>query len=135
MRTNLTPGANNTTQRSGFVNNTGKFMSNAVARDAIRVSSSYTPPANSATTSFTLSSTSPYGTVVTNVHYVSTYGIRSKINGAPINVTMNNSSGNIGFTVTNTLTAGDLLEYTVYQHVINERQSLSQALRPSADNI
>lgn len=136
VRTNLTPGAaNNTTQRSGFVNNTGKFMSNAVARDVIRVSSSYTPPANASTISFTLSNVSPYGTVVTNVHYVSTYGVRSKINGVPINVTMNNASGNIGFTVTNVLSSGDLLEYTVYQHVINERQSLSQALRPSADNI
>jgi hypothetical protein len=33
------------------------------------------------------------------------------------------------------LPIGSLLEYTVYRHVINERQSLSQALRPSADNL
>jgi len=134
VRTNLTPGSQNT-QRSGFVNNTGKFMSNVVARDVIRVASPYTPPANASTISFTLSNTSPYGTVVTNVHYVSTYGAQGKINGVPINITTNNASGNIGFTVTNALAIGDVLEYAIYQHVINERQSLSQALRPSADNI
>jgi hypothetical protein len=33
------------------------------------------------------------------------------------------------------LPIGSLLEYTVYRHVINERQGLSQALRPSADNL
>jgi hypothetical protein len=63
VRTNLTPGINNTTQRSGFINNTGKFMSNAIAWDAIRVSSPYTPPANAATVSFTLSNVNPYGTL------------------------------------------------------------------------
>jgi len=135
VRTNLTPGINNTTQRSGFVNNTEKFMSNAAAWDAIRVSSAYTPEANASTISFTLSNTSPYGTVVTKVPYTSTYGVRTKLNGIPITNTMSNVSGNIGFTITSQPTVGSLLEYTVYRHVINERQSLSQALRPSADNI
>jgi hypothetical protein len=48
---------------------------------------------------------------------------------------MANISGNVGFTITSQPNIGDLLEYTVYRHVINERQGLSQALRPSADNI
>lgn len=135
VRTNLTPGINNTTQRSGFINNTGKFMSNAIAWDAIRVSSPYTPPANAATKTFTLSNVNPYGTVVTNVHYLSTYGVRTQLNGIPITNTIANTSGNVGFTVSSVLKVGDQLEYTVYTHVINERQSLSQALRPSADNL
>lgn len=135
VRTNLTPGVNNKTQRSGFVNNTEKFMSNAIAWDTIRVSGSYAPDANAATLSFTLSNVSPYGTVVVKVPYASTYGVRAKLNGIPITNTMSNASGNIGFTVTSILALGDMLEYNVYTHVINERQSLSQALRPSADNI
>lgn len=135
VRTNLTPGVNNTTQRSGFVNNTEKFMSNAAAWDAIRVSSVYTPPANAATQTFTLSNVSPYGTVVTKTPYANTYGVRTKLNGIPITNTVANITGNISFTVTSILKAGDLLEYTVYTHVINQRQSLSQALRPSADNL
>ena len=135
VRTNLTPGAQNTTQRSGFVNDTNKFYSNSVAWDAIRVSSTYIPAANAATLSFTLSNTSPYGTVVTKTSYVASYGVKTYLNGININNTLGNTSGNISFTITNVLSAGDLIEYTVYRHTINERQSLSQALRPSADNI
>jgi len=135
VRTNLTPGAENATQRSSFVNDQNKFMSNSVVWDAIRVSTSYTPAANAATRSFTLSSTSPYGTVVTKTPYVSTYGVRTYLNGTLIENTKANTSGNISFTVTTVLAVNDVLEYTVYRHVINERQSLSQALRPTADNI
>ena len=214
VRTNLTPGSTNYTQRSGFVNDTNKFMSNAVAWDGIRISSSYTPAANAKTLSFTLSTK----TVVVKVPYVSTYGIKAFVDGTKVDNVISNSSGNIAFTVTTavrprsfkltsanavsgtaTLTfadqpttpfivgqsiyvvgitgqtsfngtwavtsanssqvqyalvgnisgtvssatvsdasplpIGSLLEYTVYEHVINERQSLSQALRPSADNI
>jgi hypothetical protein len=214
VRTNLTPGADNQTQLSGFINDTGKFMSNSAAWDAIRIASPYTPAANAATFSFTLSTK----TVVVKVPYSNTYGVRTKLNGLPIENTMSNSSGNIAFSITGpvyprklritsatanggnatvtfasqsvtpfvvgqtiivsgvadqtafngswavisanassasyalagTLTGtvssatvadgsplpiGGVLEYTVYRHVINERQSLSQALRPSADNI
>lgn len=135
VRTNLTPGVNNKTQLSGFINNTDKFMSNAAAWDAIRVSSPYTPEANVATVSFTLSNVNPYGTVLTNIPYLTTLGVRTKLNGIPIVNTTANTSGNISFTVSSVLKEGDLLEYTVYRHVINQRQGLSQALRPSADNI
>jgi hypothetical protein len=214
VRTNLTPGAENQTQLSGFINDTNKFMSNSAAWDAIRISSPYTPAANAATLSFTLSTK----TVVVKVPYNSTYGVRSYLDGKSIQNTVSNSSGNIAFTITgptyprtirltsatasagnatvrfipqpvtpfivgqtvvitnvggatalngswtvtganssqvqytlagnltgtvstasiadgSPLPIGSVLEYTVYRHVINERQSLSQALRPSADNI
>ena len=135
VRTNLTPGETNTTQRSSFVNDTNKFMSNSVAWDAIRISSNYTPAANAATLSFTLSNVSPYGTVITKTRYVSTYGVKTFLDGTRITNTISNTAGNISFTLTNGLPVGSILEYTIYTHVINERQSLSQALRPSADNI
>jgi len=132
VRTNLTPGsANNATQRNSFVNDTNKFMSNGVAWDAIRVSTSYTPAANAATLSFNFSTK----TTVVKVPYVSTYGVRTALNGTTITNTKANTAGNISFTITNPIAAGDILEYTVYEHVINQRQSLSQALRPSADNL
>jgi hypothetical protein len=214
VRTNLTPGTENQTQLSGFINDTNQFMSNSAAWDAIRISSPYTPAASSYTLSFTLSTK----TVVVKVPYNSTYGVRTKLDGLPITNTISNSSGNIAVTITgplyprklritsatatggnatvqfaeqpvtpfvvgqtiqvagvtgstqfngskivtsanassasytlagnltgtvssatvadgSPLPIGSLLEYTVYTHVINERQSLSQALRPSADNI
>ena len=132
VRTNLTPGSTNTTQLSGFINDTNKFMSNSVAWDAIRISSgAYTLAANAWTLSFNVTT----GNIVVKVPYVSTYGAKTYINNIKVNNTISNSSGNIRITVANTYVNGDLLEYTVYEHVINERQSLSQALRPSADNI
>jgi hypothetical protein len=131
LRTNLTPGATNATQRNSFINDTNKFMSNSIAWDAIRISTSYTPAANAYTLSFNFSTK----TTVVKIPYVSTYGVKTILNGTTITNTKSNTAGNISFTVSNTLTANDILEYTVYEHVINERQSLSQALRPSADNL
>ena len=213
VRTNLTPGTENQTQLSGFINDTNQFMSNSAAWDAIRISNSYTPPANAATLSFTLASK----TVVVKVPYNNRYGARTKLDGLPITNTISNSSGNIAVTITgplyprklritsatatggnatirfaaqsttpfvvgqniliagvtgNTafngsyvvtaanassasytlagnltgvissatiadaspLPIGSVLEYTIYRNVENERQSLSKALRPLADN-
>jgi hypothetical protein len=132
VRTNLTPGAANKTQLSSFINDTNANYSNALGYDAIRVANPYTPPANSHTTSFTLSSES----VITNIPYRSTYGVKTLVNSHIVPNTMSNSSGNVGFALTtaNILAIGSLLEYTVYANVRLERQSLSQALRPTADN-
>ncbi len=130
LRTNLTPGATNTTQKSGFINNTDANYENALAWDAIKVADPYTPSANAETKSFTLSSKQ----VVTKTPYVSTYGVQSKLNSKIITNTIANTSGNISFTVSTALTARDVLEYTVYANVTVQRQSLSDALRPSADN-
>jgi hypothetical protein len=136
VRTSLTPGVNNKTQLSQFVNDYDKFYENSVGFDAIRVSNTYSPPANSITSSFTIST----GNVVTTLGYVSTYGVKVSINNLVIpgsldNITVANFSGNVGFTINSNLyTYGSLIEYTVYSRVVPQRQSLSQALRPSADN-
>ena len=130
VRTNLTPGPTNTTQRSGFVNNTDANYSNRLAWDAIKVNSPYTPAANAHTVSFTLSTKQ----VVTKTPYVSTYGVKTKLNGTTITNTIANTSGNLSFTVANTLATLDVLEYDVYANVTYQRQSLSDALRPTADN-
>jgi hypothetical protein len=137
VRTNLTPGVQNITQRSGFVNDTNKFYSNSIVWDGIRVSSPYIPSANSATLSFTLGNiaTGNISTIVTKTMYSSTYGVKTKVNSLIIPNTMGNTLGNVSFTISSPLAVGSVLEYTVYRHVVNERQSLSQALRPTADNL
>jgi hypothetical protein len=136
VRTNLTPGTQNQTQLSGFINDYDKFYENSVGSDVIRVANPYSPPANAITSSFTFSS----GNVVTTLGYVSSYGVKVKLNNLLINsnlsnITIANITGKIGFTVSNTLyKLNDTIEYTVYSRVVPQRQSLSQALRPSADN-
>lgn len=134
VRTNLTPGSANKTQRSGFINNEGAYYNNAMAWDAIRVANPYVPLANAHTVSFTLSNTNPYGTVVTKTPYVSTYRVKTKLNSLLITNTMGNTGGNVSFTVSTVLNANDVLEYTIYANVVQSRQGLSDALRPSADN-
>lgn len=129
VRTNLTPGASNQTQRSGFVNNDNATYSNALGWDAIRVADPYTANANAYTSSFTLSSK----TIVTKQIYRSTYGAKTFINGTKITNTLSNSSGNLAITMTNTLPIGGVLEYTVYANVSAERVGLSDALRPTSD--
>ena len=132
LRTNLTPGAtDNMTQRNSFTNNTNASYKNSLGWDVIKVASAYTPAANAITSSFSIST----GVIVTEIGYRSTYGAKTLINGTRVNNTISNSSGNLAITVsTDYLTVGNMLEYTVYANVIYERQSLSQALRPSADN-
>lgn len=130
VRTSLTNGPQNTTQRSGFVNNTEAYMKDALGYDAIRISSPYISPANAITTSFTLSSQ----TVVTNISFKNTYGVKTFLNDEKISNNIANTAGNISFTVSNTLTTGDLLEYTVFKKVIAQRQGLSTILTPKADN-
>ena len=125
------PGATNTTQRSGFVNNTDANYANALVWDAIRISSgAYIPAANAQTLSFTLASKQ----VVTKTSYRSTYGVKTKLNSKIINNTIANTAGNISFTVSTALNTNDVLEYTIYANVTYQRQSLSDALRPTADN-
>ena len=132
VRTPLTPGSSNKTLKSSFINNTQKTMSDHLSYDVIRCSNSYVHSANSITTLFNITSKS----VVTNITYQPTYGITTFINNTPIENSISNVSGNIGFTITSNITIsnGDLLEYTIYSKTVNERQSLSNALRPKADN-
>jgi hypothetical protein len=132
VRTSLTLGSDNKSQRSGFVNNTDASYKNPLGWDAIRVASPYTPLANAYTSSFTLSSK----TIVTKATYSSLYGAKTYINGTSVPTTISNSSGNVALTISSgyPVVVNDIVEYTVYANVIQQRQSLSDALRPTADN-
>ncbi len=130
VRTNLTPGLTNTSQASSFVNNINAMYSGSLGWDAIKVATPYTPVANVTTISFNMSTK----TVVTKIAYVSTHSVKTTLNGTHINNTMSNTAGNVSFTVTNTLSSNDMLEYTVYSKVTPERQGLSDILSPLADN-
>jgi hypothetical protein len=130
VRTNLTPGLTNTSQASSFVNNINAMYSGSLGWDAIKVATPYTPVANVTTISFNMSTK----TVVTKIAYVNTHGVKTTLNGTHITNTVANTAGNVSFTLTNTLSSNDMLEYTVYSKVTPERQGLSDILSPLADN-
>ena len=131
LRTNLTPGTTNKTQRNSFINNTNASYKNSLGWDVIKIANTYVPPANAITSSFNIST----GVVVTEIRYNANYGVKTIINGTKISNTLSNSSGNLAVTVgTENLLIGSLLEYTVYANVIYERQGLSDALSPLSDN-
>lgn len=130
VRTDLTPGATNTSRRSGFVNNTTSNYKDAIGWDSIRVSSPYTANSHAQTSTFTLSTKQ----IVTKTTYNNAYRVLTELNGVAISNTVANTSGNLSITVSNNLSTGDILEYAIYANVTPQRQSLSDALRPMADN-
>jgi hypothetical protein len=131
VRTSLTPGSTNETQRSSFVNNAEKYMSGRIGYDAIRAAEPYVVPGNTITTSFSITSK----LIETSVTYTSTNGVRTTLNGFKINNTMSNSSGNTAITITSNVAIvnNDLVEYAIFENTDPERVSLSQALKPTAD--
>jgi hypothetical protein len=129
VRADISPGSKQT-QRGSFVNNTDANYKDALAWDAIRVANPYTPPVDAQTQSFTLSTK----TIVTKTPYLASLGARTLVNSLNIPNTLGNAAGNLSITVSTALTAGDVLEYTIYRQVFNQRQSLSDALRPTSDN-
>lgn len=131
VRTSLTPGSNNQTQRSSFVNNTEKYMSGRIGYDAIRAADPYVIPGNTITTSFSMSSK----LIETSIAYVSTNGVRTQLNGFKVDNTMSNSSGNTAITITSnvSIVSGDVVEYAIFENTDPERVGLSQALKPTAD--
>lgn len=130
VRTYISNGPDNESQRSTFVNNTNKTFTNLLTWDSIRVADPYTPPAGSITSSFTLLTK----TVITTIPYIASYGVKTILNGRTVDNIMSNSSGNVAFTTVPSISSGDVLEYRIYEKSIAERQALSTMLTPKADN-
>lgn len=129
LRANIAPNSNETL-RSSFRNNYDETMQNRISTDVILCADPYTVNVASSTSSFTLSTKS----VVTKTPYVSTYGVKTYLNGVKVTNTVSNTSGNIGFSIGVSISSGDRLEWTVYQNVTSESQPLSQVLRIREDN-
>jgi len=127
VRTPLTAGKSQN-QINTFINNEHITYAGEVGWDIIKVADPYTIQANSITQSFSVGS----GTVTTTFAYQASYGVKTALNGVIINTPSRNFGGNLGFYVTSVI--GDTIEYSVYQRMVNEKQGLSQALRPTSDN-
>ena len=125
------------TLRSSFVNNTEISGINKIATDTVTVDLIGGNTFESGvTTTFTVGVDSVY--IVTNVAYDATYKVDAWLNEDShiTSITTANASGFLAFTISRAVQDGSRIRYSVYDEVVQQRQSISKALRfkPQADN-
>jgi hypothetical protein len=124
------------TQKTGFVNNTEKSGIRQLASDVIYIDLLGDPIWESDGITQDLQLTATSTTVTTNVPYNKDYFIEVWIDeqSKAKKVTMSNTGGTIVFTIGHPIQDNSVIRYTIFDRVVTQRQSLSKALRPQADN-
>ena len=124
------------TQKTGFVNNTEKSGIRQLATDSIYVDLLGDPIWASDGITQDLQLTATSATVTTNVPYNKDYLVEAWLDeqSKVKKITMSNGGGNIVFTIGHPIQDNSVIRYTIYDRVVTQRQSLSKALRPQADN-
>ena len=136
MRMNMTNNDTRQTQKTGFINNTAKSGIRQLASDTIKVDLSGDAEftGGTITTAFTLSVSSAL--VTTNINYNKDYLVEAWLNdnGRATITSTENIGGKLAFTIGHSIYDGTRIDYRIYDVVVTQRQSLSKALRPEADN-
>jgi hypothetical protein len=136
MRMNMTNNDTRQTQKTGFINNTAKSGIRQLANDTIKVDllgdAQFT--GGTITTAFTLSVSSAL--VTTNINYNKDYLVEAWLNdnGRATITSTENIGGKLAFTIGHSIYDSTRIDYRIYDVVVTQRQSLSKALRPEADN-
>lgn len=117
------------TLRWSFVNNTNKTYLDPLDSGFAIFSGDFTPVHGSTTESINIISKE----IFTNVAYDPKYGVQAFVMDNELNIEVFNGGGFVAFRVKNILLPNDRITYKVYKTVVDQRQSLSQALRPRAD--
>jgi len=119
------------TYKTGFINNAReKSNFNKKISDTFFINTAmiYNPPVQT----FMLTDIKE-GLIITTEDYNSNYGIEAFVNEVPIKVVTSNRNGKLAFVVKTKVKVGDKIEWSMYKQQIDQRQSLSKALRPEAD--
>ena len=103
------------TQRGGFVNNTAKSGINSLTVDVFVASSAIS----------TIQTSIPYATGMASGVYLGEISIDSTVSSG--------AGGNALITLNRTAPVGTRIQYQLYEAAVEQRQSLSKALRPKAD--
>ena len=138
VRMTLTNTDTRQTQKTSFINNTEKSNLGKIAGDVILVDLLGNPvfTAGEHTVDFQLLPVGAY--VITDVDYVTDMGVEVWLDeeSRATSITVQNQTGKLAFTINNEIRDGTRLRWTAYDTVIEQRQSLSKALRkfkPEAD--
>jgi hypothetical protein len=136
MRMTMTNSDTRQTQKTSFINNTAKSGIRQLASDTIKIDLTGDEiwEAGSFTVNFTMSLTS--ATILTNINYDADYLVEVWLNetSKAVDVAFTNVAGKINIVINHSIYDGTAIRYTVYDRVVTQRQSLSKALRPQADN-
>jgi len=136
VRMTMTNTDDRQTQKTGFINNTQKSGIRQLAADIIYVDLLGDPIWESGSITQNLELTATSAVVTTNVPYNKDYLVEVWLDeqSKATKITMSNFSGAIQFTIGHPIADNSVIRYTIYDKVVAQRQSLSKALRPQADN-
>ena len=121
-----------TTQKTSFINNTEKTLMKKFKSDTFVAKTSVTFKPTDNTSAFNLSQS----LITTRVNYNSDYGVkvvidRNIVPNARIQVT--NQGGFLTIKILDPITSGQRVQWDVYSETIDQRSSLTKALKPKAD--
>lgn len=126
------------THTTSFINNTNLSGIERIATDVVLIDSMGNNQFDSddVTAEFIVDATGAY--IVVNLEYNSKYQVEVWLNESSraTNITKSNDQGRLAFRINHKLQDGTSIRYTVYDQVVEQRQSLSKALRrikPTAD--
>ena len=131
-RHTLTNTDTRSTQKTGFINNTDKTLLGKVNSDTFIAKTTNTFTLTDQTSAFNRTT----GIVTTRTAYNSTYGVKLFVDRYSMpqsKIQIQNQSGFLAFKVLDAIAVGQRIEWSIYSEVIEQRSSLSKALKPRAD--
>jgi len=136
VRMTMTNTDDRQTQKTGFINNTEKSGIRQLAADSIYVDLLGDPIWESGGITQDLQLTATSATVITTVPYNKDYLIEAWLDeiSKVKKITLQDAGGFVSFIIGHPIADNSIIRYTIYDRVVTQRQSLSKALRPQADN-
>ena len=137
VRMTLTNNDERQTQKTSFINNASKSGISRIKSDIIDMTRTPMFSAGTGTVAFEVRTNGLY--VLTDIDYNANLQVEVWVNenGKAVNITNANESGKLSFVIGHPEITNAKLRWTVYDVVVEQRQSLSKALRkikPQADN-
>lgn len=129
VRMTMTNTDDRMTLKSSFINNTDKTYVGKFATDVITNVPDYVPEFGKPTVSFSFVTKE----CITNIPYDKKFGVEASVIDYKLKVQEFDANGFLAFRIESMLFENDKIMYSVYSEVIDQRQSLSKALRPTAD--
>lgn len=123
------------TQKTSFINNTQRSGIRTLASDTVYIDLLRDPIWESGDITQDVVVATNSVTITTNISYNKDYLVEVWLNeqSKATKILLENNSGSLRFIIGHPVIDGSTVRYTIYDKVVTQRQSLSKALRPQAD--